>query len=83
MILHTFLYTTYENGKQGIAVISFVINEKGKIVDVKALDNKRATPEMQKAAERAVKQVSKLIPAKQGGIPVSVKYTIPVSFKIQ
>lgn len=73
----------YENGKQGIAVISFVINEKGKIVDVKALDNKRATPEMQKAAERAVKQVSKLIPAKQGGIPVSVKYTIPVSFKIQ
>ncbi len=72
-----------ENGKQGRALISFVIDEYGKIVDVKALDNKNATPEMKKAAEKAVGKVSKLIPAKQGGKPVRIKYTMAVAFRIQ
>ena len=72
-----------ENGKQGVALISFIIDENGKIVEVTALDNKRATPEMQRAAEKAVKKVSKLTPAKQGGKPVRIKYTIPVAFRIQ
>lgn len=72
-----------EGGKQGVALISFIIDETGKIVDVKALDNKRATKDMQKAAELAVKKVAKLIPAKQGGKPVRIKYSIPVTFKIQ
>jgi protein TonB len=73
----------FENRKQGRALVSFVIDEKGKIVEVKAEDNKNATPEMQKAAERAVKLVSKLTPAKQGDEPVRVKYTIPVAFRMQ
>lgn len=72
----------YQNGKQGRTFISFVIDEKGKIVEVKAENNKNATPEMQKAAENAVRRVSKLTPAKQGGEPVRVKYTIPVTFRI-
>ena len=72
----------YQNGKQGRTFISFVIDEKGKIVEVKAENNKNATPEMQKAAENAVRSVSKLTPAKQGGAPVRVKYTIPVTFRM-
>jgi len=72
-----------ENGKQGRALISFVIDEYGKIVDVKALDNKNATPEMKIAAEKAVRKVSKLTPAKQGGKPVRIKYTMAVAFRIQ
>lgn len=75
--------TDFDNKKQGVALISFVIDEKGKIVEVKAVDNKRATAEMQRAAERAVRQVSKLTPAKQGGKPVRIKYAIPVAFRIQ
>lgn len=71
-----------EVGKQGRALISFVIDETGKIVDVKAINNKFATLEMQKAAELAVRKVSKLTPAKQGGKPVRVKYTIPVTFRV-
>ena len=71
-----------ENGKQGRALISFIIDENGKIIDVKALDNKNATPEMKIAAEKAVRKVSKLIPAKQGGKPVRIKYVIPVSFRL-
>jgi TonB family protein len=72
-----------ESGKQGRALISFIIDETGKIVEVKALDSKSATKEMQKAAVIAVKKVSKLIPAKQGGKPVRIKYSIPVTFRIQ
>ena len=61
---------------------SFIIDENGKIIDVKALDNKNATPEMKIAAEKAVRKVSKLTPAKQGGKPVRIKYVIPVSFRL-
>lgn len=71
-----------ENGKRGRALISFIIDENGKIIDVKALDNKNATPEMKIAAEKAVRKVSKLTPAKQGGKPVRIKYVIPVSFRL-
>ena len=71
-----------ENGKQGRALISYIIDENGKIIDVKALDNKNATPEMKIAAEKAVRKVSKLTPAKQGGKPVRIKYVIPVSFRL-
>ena len=71
-----------ENGKQGRALISFIIDENGEIIDVKALDNKNATPEMKIAAEKAVRKVSKLTPAKQGGKPVRIKYVIPVSFRL-
>ncbi|BCY28151.1 energy transducer TonB [Flavobacterium okayamense] len=72
-----------ENGKQGTALIEFVIDEKGNITNVKALDNKRATVTMQKAAEKAVKKLPKLIPAKMGEDNVRIKYSIPISFRIQ
>lgn len=72
-----------ENGKQGTALIEFVIDENGNITNVKALDNKRATVTMQKAAEKAVKKLPKLIPAKMGKDNVRIKYSIPISFRIQ
>lgn len=71
------------NGKQGTALIEFIIDEKGNIVNVKALDNKRATENMQEAAKKAVKKLPRLIPAKQGNDNVRIKYTIPISFRIQ
>ncbi len=70
-------------GKQGVAQVEFVIDENGAITNVVAINNKRASSEMQKAAERAVKRIPKLIPAKQGNKEVRIKYTIPVVFKIQ
>lgn len=73
----------YENKKQGRTYISFIIDEKGKIVEVHAEDSKNATSEMRKAAEKAVSKVSKISPGKQGGNPVRIKYTIPVVFRMQ
>jgi periplasmic protein TonB len=72
-----------EKGKEGTALIEFVINERGEITNVKALDNKRASIDMQKAAEKAIKKLPRIIPAKQGDENVRIKYLIPVSFKLK
>lgn len=71
-----------ENKRQGTAVVEFVIDEEGNITNVKAVENNRATPAMQIAAEKAVNKLPKLEPAKQGNVAVKIKYVIPISFKI-
>lgn len=75
----------YESGRQGRAYVEFTINEEGEFSDVKIIESKgaMATKEMNKAAERAVKKLKKINPAKQGDTPVKVKYTLPVTFRIQ
>lgn len=71
-----------ENRRQGLALIEFVINEKGEISDIKAVPNGRATPEMELAAKKAISKVPKLEPAKQGNNAVRLKYSLPIKFKL-
>lgn len=76
----------YSAGRQGVALVEFTINEKGEFSDVKVLENNKrttATLEMIRAAEKAVKKLKKINPAKQGDAPVKVKYTLPIGFRIQ
>ncbi|WP_430400015.1 TonB family protein [Flavobacterium sp.] len=79
----TYPESDYESGKQGTALVEFVIDEKGNITNVASVDNKRATYEMRMAAEKAIKKIPKIIPAKQGKEPVRIKYIIPVSFRLK
>ena len=79
----TYPESDYESGKQGTALVEFVIDEKGNITNVASVDNKRATYEMRMAAEKAIKKIPKIIPAKQGKEPVKIKYIIPVSFRLK
>ena len=72
----------YENKRQGRAIIEFVIDENGNITNVRPVNENGATPEMKKAAEKAVKKIPQLIPAKQGNNNVRIKYAIPISFRI-
>lgn len=72
----------FDNGKQGTALVAFVIDENGNITNVKSIDNKRATYDMRLAAEKAVKKLPKIIPAKQGKENVRIKYLLPITFKI-
>lgn len=72
-----------ENRNEGTALIEFIIDENGYVTNVKALDNKRATVTMQKAAEKAIKKMPKIIPARQGNENVRIKYLIPVSFRLK
>ena len=70
-----------ENGVQGRVVVQFVVEKDGSVSDVHAV--KKVDPSLDKEAERVVKSMPKWIPGKQNGSPVRVKYTLPVTFKLQ
>ena len=70
-----------ENGTQGRVTVQFVVNKDGSIVDVKVI--RGVDPYLDKEAVRVIMSMPKWIPGKQNGKAVSVKYTIPVVFKLQ
>jgi protein TonB len=70
-----------ENGVQGRVVCTFVVEKDGSITDVKVV--KSVDPSLDKEAMRVVKSMPKWIPGKQNGSAVRVKYTVPVTFRLQ
>ena len=70
-----------ENGVQGRVVCTFVVERDGSITDVRVV--KSVDPSLDKEAVRVVKSMPKWIPGKQNGSAVRVKYTVPVTFKLQ
>ena len=73
----------FENGREGAVMVEFVIDKNGDVVNIRTIGNRKATPEMQQAAEKAVSRIPKLIPARQGDKNVKVKYVIPITFRIE
>ena len=70
-----------ENGVHGRVIVQFVVNQDGSIVDpvvVRSVD-----PYLDKEALRVIKTMPKWKPGKQRGKAVRVKYTVPVTFKLQ
>ena len=70
-----------ENGIQGRVVATFVVERDGSVTDVKVV--RSIDPALDKEAIRVLKQMPKWIPGKQNGSAVRVKYTVPVTFKLQ
>ena len=70
-----------ENGIQGRVIVSFVVERDGSITDVRVV--KSVDPSLDKEAVRVVKAMPKWIPGKQNGSAVRVKYTVPVTFRLQ
>jgi protein TonB len=70
-----------ENGVQGMVSVSFVINEKGEVTNVKAFRGTDANLEQE--AVRVVKSLPNWKPGKQRGKAVKVSYNVPVRFKLQ
>ena len=70
-----------ENGIQGRVVVQFVVGKDGHISDVKVA--KSVDPSLYKEAVRVVKAMPKWIPGKQNGQAVTVRYTLPVTFRLQ
>ena len=70
-----------ENGIQGRVVCTFVVEKDGSITDVRVV--KSVDPSLDKEAMRVVKSMPKWIPGKQNGSAVRVKYTVPVTFRLQ
>lgn len=70
-----------ENGVQGRVIVQFVVNKDGSIVDpvvVRSVD-----PYLDKEALRVIKSMPKWKPGEQQGKKVRVKYTVPVTFRLQ
>ncbi len=70
-----------ENGVQGRVIVQFVVEKDGSVTDVRVA--KSVDPSLDKEAQRVVKAMPKWIPGKQNGSAVRVKYTVPVTFKLQ
>lgn len=70
-----------ENGIQGRVVCTFVVERNGSISDVRVV--KSVDPSLDKEAMRVIKSMPNWIPGKQNGQAVRVKYTVPVTFKLQ
>ncbi len=70
-----------ENGIQGRVIVSFVVERDGSITDVRVV--KSVHPSLDREAVRVVKSMPKWIPGKQKGSPVRVKYTTPITFRLQ
>ena len=70
-----------ENGVQGRVVCTFVVERDGSITDVRVI--RSVDPSLDKEAVRVVKGMPRWIPGKQNGSAVRVKYTVPVTFRLQ
>ncbi|MBQ3877839.1 MAG: energy transducer TonB [Prevotella sp.] len=70
-----------ENGIQGRVVCTFVVERNGSITDVRVV--KSVDPSLDKEAVRVIKGMPNWIPGKQNGSAVRVKYTVPVTFRLQ
>jgi protein TonB len=66
-------------GKKKIWVV-FRINKKGNITDINA---RAPHPRLKKEAIRVTQTLPKMTPGKQRGIPVGMKYTLPISFNVE
>lgn len=67
------------SGKKRITT-QFVIDKKGNIIDIKV---RAPHPNLKEEAQRIINKLPKFTPGKQRGNPVKVKYTLPITFKVQ
>ncbi len=72
--------TAFEKGIEGTVVYSFVVNEDGTLRDFKLLQGIDAA--LDKEALRILSSSPKWTPGKVKGEIVPVKYTVPVSFRL-
>ena len=70
-----------ENGIQGRVILQFVVDETGKVRDPKIL--RSVDPALDAEALRLVEAMPLWTPGKQDGKAVAVRFTVPVSFKLE
>ena len=69
-----------ENGISGRVYVSFVVDKKGKVKDVKVL--RGVDPSLDQEAVRVIQSLPPFSPGKQRGKPVKVAYNVPINFKL-
>ena len=71
----------HKKGTEGRVIATFVVEKDGSISDVTI--RRSVSPELDDEALRVVNSMPKWTPGKQRGEAVRVKYTIPITFKLQ
>jgi periplasmic protein TonB len=93
-IMRNTRYPTLALRRQVSAVIKvkFAVDARGQVIDVHAIDaapidirpkDLPAYRALQQAAEVAVQELRPFVPGQQDGRPVTVSYTVPITFQIQ
>lgn len=73
--------TAQKNQTEGRVIVQFIVDSKGNVNSPEIV--RSVSPELDQEAIRVVKMMPTWQPGTQKGEKVSVKYTIPVSFKLQ
>lgn len=71
-----------KKGYQGRTYCQFVVNKSGDIFDISIVKSS-GQKDLDKEAERVVSSMPKWKPGKINGEPIRMKYTVPVSYKIE
>ena len=72
--------TAVQNGVQGRVIVQFVVGKTGEISDIKV--TRGVDPSLDREAVRVVSAMPKWTPGRQGGKAVNVRYTLPVTFRL-
>lgn len=70
-----------QKGEQGRVMVQFVVGKDGKLSDIKIV--RSISPTLDAEAIRVIKAMPTWKPGTQRGQAVAVKYTIPISFRLQ
>ncbi|MCB9204564.1 MAG: energy transducer TonB [Flavobacteriales bacterium] len=70
-----------DNNITGTVYVYYVVDKNGKVTDVEVA--RSVHPILDKEAVRVVKTLSGYSAGKQRGIPVKVKYTVPIRFELK
>ena len=70
-----------QNGLQGTAVVSFIIEKDGRLTNIKAVRDPGEG--LGAETERIIRTMPRWIPGKQRGRNVRVQYNLPVRFKLE
>ena len=70
-----------EKRVQGRVIVEFVVGKDGSISEAKIV--RSVDPYLDKEALRVIGTMPKWTPGKQRGKPVRVKYTVPITFRLQ
>lgn len=72
--------TAHKNNVEGRVIVNFVIDKEGNIVEPTIVGS--VSPDLDKEALRVVAAMPKWMPGKIHGKAVSVKFTVPITFRL-